>query len=131
MAGASPRPYLHPVIALLLALQQAPADTAAYSTPALRALVARAADSNAVFPARSFRAHFESEIAVNKALPNRVEGISSVEQYAGTLTWSGRQREPAQPGLPHRHDRASVAGRLRARDRPGSPRTCTATGSRC
>ena len=89
MAGASPRPYLHPVIALLLLLQQAPVDTSAYSTPALRALVARAADSNAVFPARGFRAHFESEIAVNKALPNRVEGISSVEQFDGSLTWNG------------------------------------------
>lgn len=50
--------------------------------------MARAADSNAAFPARGFRAHFESEIAVNKALPNRVEGISSVEQFAGTLTWN-------------------------------------------
>jgi hypothetical protein len=69
-------------------LQQVPADTGAYSSPALRALVARAADSNAVFPARGFRAHFESEIAVNKALPNRVEGISSVEQFDGSLTWS-------------------------------------------
>jgi len=68
-------------------LQQGPADTGAYSSPALRALVARAADSNASFPARSYTAHFESEIAVNKALPNRVEGISSVEQFDGTLTW--------------------------------------------
>ena len=89
MDGTSPCPYLHRVIALLLVLQQAPADTAAYATPALRALVARAADLNAVVPARSYSAHFESEIAVNKALPDRVEGISSVEQYAGTLTWSG------------------------------------------
>ncbi len=88
MDGASRHPYLHPVIALLLMLQQAPADTGAYSSPALRALVARAADSNAAFPALGFRAHFESEIAVNKALPNRVEGISSVEQFAGALTWS-------------------------------------------
>ena len=68
-------------------LQQGPADTGAYSSPALRALVARAADSNASFPARSYTAHFESEIAVNKALPNRVEGISSVEQFDGTLSW--------------------------------------------
>jgi len=69
-------------------LQQGPADSGAYSSPALRALVARAADSNASFPARSYTAHFESEIAVNKALPNRVEGISSVEQFDGTLSWS-------------------------------------------
>jgi hypothetical protein len=68
-------------------LQQGPADTGSYSSPALRALVARAADSNASFPARSYTAHFESEIAVNKALPNRVEGISSVEQFDGTLSW--------------------------------------------
>ena len=86
------------MIALLLALQQAPADTSAYATPALRALVARAADSNAVFPARSFRAHFESEIAVNKALPNRVEGVSSVEQYAGTLTWDARTGDQHNEG---------------------------------
>ncbi len=77
------------MIALLLVLQQAPADTVSYASPALRALVARAADSNAVFPARGYRARFESEIAVNKALPNRVEGISSVEQFDGTLTWNG------------------------------------------
>ena len=76
------------MIALLLLLQQAPADTGAYASPALRALVGRAADSNAVFPARGYRARFESEIAVNKALPNRVEGISSVEQFDGTLTWN-------------------------------------------
>ncbi len=76
------------MILLVLALQQAPADTAVYSTPALRALVTRAAESNATVPARGYHAHFESEIAVNKALPNRVEGISSVEQYDGTLTWS-------------------------------------------
>jgi hypothetical protein len=76
------------VIALFLVLLQAPADTA-YATPALRALISRAADLNAVVPALSYRAHFESEIAMNKAMPDRVEGISSVEQYAGTLTWSG------------------------------------------
>ena len=88
MDGTSPRTYLLRVIVLFLVLLQAPADTA-YATPALRALISRAADLNAVVPALSYRAHFESEIAMNKAMPNRVEGISSVEQYAGTLTWSG------------------------------------------
>ena len=72
----------------LLLLQQAPADTGHYSSPGLRTIVQQAVQANAVVPARSYRAKFESEIAVNKALPNRVEGISSVEQFDGVLTWN-------------------------------------------
>lgn len=72
----------------LLTLQQ-DVDTARYSTPALRALVARAESANAA-PAPGllgYTARYESEVALTKLLPGRVEGTSTIEQTSGGFTW--------------------------------------------
>lgn len=75
-------------ILALLALQQA-VDTAAYASPALRTLVARAESANAAPPAGllAYTARYESEVAMVKLLPGRVEGASTIEQTAGQFTW--------------------------------------------
>ena len=72
----------------LAALQQAP-DTAQYSSPALRALVARAEAANAApTPGLlAYSARYESEVAMVKLLPGRIEGASTIEQTAGQFTW--------------------------------------------
>lgn len=76
----------------LLTLQQT-GDTAAYSSPALRTLVARAASTNAS-PATGLLAYtgrYESEVAMVKLLPGRIEGASTIEQTAGRFTWVAGQ----------------------------------------
>lgn len=75
---------------LLLLAQTQATDTSHYATPALRALIGRAAAINAAPPAelRGYTAHYESEVAMAKRLPDRIEGTSTVEQTAGDFTWA-------------------------------------------
>lgn len=78
------------MMALLLFLTQAPpADTTAYATAALRAVVAHAATANAAAPApmMGYTARYEAEVALAKRLPDRIEGASTIEQTAGAFTW--------------------------------------------
>jgi len=75
---------------LLLTLQpSAQAVDTTYATPALKTVIARAAAANAAPPPdlRAYTAKYESEVAMAKRLPDRVEGTSTVEQTAGTFTW--------------------------------------------
>lgn len=76
------------MIALLLALQVQAVDST-YSSPALRALVDRAAVINALPPAplRAYSAKFESELAVVKGLPGPIEGTATVDQVGGIFRW--------------------------------------------
>ncbi len=76
---------MHAQLLLLLLASQAGQDST-YSSPAVRELVARAAarSAGAAGERRSFRAHFESSVAVVRTAPERVEGASSIEQIAGT-----------------------------------------------
>lgn len=80
------------MLPLLLILTQAGTqvpDTASYSTPALRAQVARAATANAAVPgqSRGYTARYEADVALAKRLPDRIEGASTIEQTAGAFTW--------------------------------------------
>ena len=78
------------MMALLFLLAQAPtADTTGYTSEALRALVARAESANAAPPTglHGYSARYESEVALAKRLPERVEGASTIEQTAGVFTW--------------------------------------------
>ncbi len=79
------------MIAILFLIAQAQtADTNSYATPALRALIARAAAVNAAPPANflGYTARYESEVALVKRLPDRIEGASTIEQTAGVYTWA-------------------------------------------
>jgi len=60
-----------------------------YATPALRALVAEAAERNAL-PAdlESYEARVETEIGVLSRRPGEEEGVAAVEQVASELRWS-------------------------------------------
>ena len=73
---------------LLFGQGQVP-DTSAYASPALRTLVQHASAANAAPPAalRGYSARYESEVALTKLLPNRIEGTSTIEQTAGVFTW--------------------------------------------
>lgn len=75
-------------ILLLLGQGQLP-DTTGYATPALRALIRHASAANAAPPAalRGYTARYESEVALTKLLPDRIEGTSTIEQTAGVFTW--------------------------------------------
>ncbi len=78
------------MLSLLLLLTQATTqDTASYSSPALREVVGRAATINAAPPAdfRAYTARYESEVALIKILPDRIQGASTIEQTAGVFTW--------------------------------------------
>jgi len=78
------------MVSLLLLIVQAQArDTATYSSPALKAVIDRAAAANAAPPAdlRGYTARYESEVAMAKRLPDRIEGTSTIEQTAGEFTW--------------------------------------------
>ncbi|HMU60229.1 MAG TPA: hypothetical protein PKA66_00485, partial [Gemmatimonadales bacterium] len=80
------------MLPILLILAQATTqlpDTAAYATPALRALIGRAATVNASPPAdfRAYTSRYESEVALVKLLPGRIQGASTIEQTAGVFTW--------------------------------------------
>lgn len=73
---------------LLFARPQA-ADTSQYSSPELRALIARAEAANAGPPAalRGYTARYEASLGLVRLVPGRVEGASTVEQTAGEFTW--------------------------------------------
>lgn len=75
-------------ILLLVSQGQVP-DTNAYATPALRTLIQHASAANAAPPAtlRGYTARYESEVALTKLLPDRIEGTSTIEQTAGVFTW--------------------------------------------
>jgi hypothetical protein len=80
------------MVPILLILAQATTqlpDTATYATPALRAVIERAAAVNASPPAdfRAYTARYESEVALVKLLPGRIQGASTIEQTAGVFTW--------------------------------------------
>jgi hypothetical protein len=80
------------MIALLLVLQVAAQSTqgdSTYSSPALRALVGRAAARNELPPPalRAYAAKFESELAVVKGLPGPIEGTVTVDQVGGEFRW--------------------------------------------
>ncbi len=97
-------------------LQQAPADTGAYSSPALRALVARAADSNAVLPRPQLPRAF-------RVGDRRQQGPARTGSRASRAWSSSTARSPGaatvanqhSQGYRDRHDRPSAAGRLRPR----------------
>ena len=77
---------------LLFLLSQAPpqaADTTGYTSPALRAVVTKAHAANAAPPPSllGYTAKFESEVAITKRLPDRIEGASTIEQTEGQFTW--------------------------------------------
>jgi hypothetical protein len=84
------------MIALLLFAQLAGAiiPDSAYTTPALRAMVAAAADSNRVAPVdlRAYRAHVESEMSLLIRDTLGREHSAEIEQFATTASWqrSGR-----------------------------------------
>ncbi len=78
------------MLPLLLLLSQAvPQDTASYSSQALRDVIARAEAANARPPEslRGYTARYESEVALIKLLPDRIQGASTIEQTAGVFTW--------------------------------------------
>ncbi len=78
------------MIAILLLLGHAQAaDTLPYASPALRVVIERAESANAGPPAnlRGYTARYESEVALVKRLPNRIEGASTIEQTAGEFRW--------------------------------------------
>lgn len=66
-----------------------PVDTATYATPALRELVAEAAELNRRVPDSlgGYRARLESEISIGNRRSEGMEMAVSIEQVASTLTW--------------------------------------------
>lgn len=64
-------------------------DLTTYATPALRALIAEAAELNRRVPAGlgGYRAHLESEISIGNRRSEGMEMSVSLEQVASTLTW--------------------------------------------
>ena len=79
---------------LLLALAGAvdtsrASDSTTYATPALRTLIAEAAELNRRVPAGlgGYRAQLESEISIGHRRAERMEMAVSIEQVASTLTW--------------------------------------------
>lgn len=81
------------MIALFLAAQLAaavPSDTATYSSPTLRRIVASAAELNRRVPPRlgGYKADLESEIQFTYERGDRAEAVVSIEQVASTLTWT-------------------------------------------
>ena len=79
---------------LLLALAGAvdtvrASDSTTYATPALRTLIAEAAELNRRVPAGlgGYRAQLESEISIGNRRAERMEMAVSIEQVASTLTW--------------------------------------------
>jgi hypothetical protein len=100
------------MIALFLLLQataQASPGDSAYSSPALRALVGRAAVANALPPPalRAYAAKFESELAVVKGLPGPVEGTNTVDQVGGEFRWD-RAKGYGQHGVGYRQETTGV-----------------------
>jgi hypothetical protein len=88
------------MVALVLAVMvqiTAPPKDSIYSTPAVRALVARAAASNRRVPdsLRAYRARVESEMAFIARQPDGSEQTFTVEQAASTVAWdrSGRYEQ--------------------------------------
>lgn len=81
------------LLPLVLAGQSAPAqDTATYATPALRALVAEAAELNRRVPVGlgGYRARLETEISIGNRRAEGMEMAVSLEQVASTLRWDRR-----------------------------------------
>jgi hypothetical protein len=78
-----------PLLLILVQAQPQGPDTTTYASPALRALIERAAAANSAPPAPllGYTARYESEVALVKLLPNRIEGASTIEQTAGIFTW--------------------------------------------
>lgn len=76
-------------VALGDTLATAPPDTATYATPALRALVAEAAEINRRVPEAlgGYRAQLESEISIGNRRAERMEMSVQLEQIASTLEW--------------------------------------------
>jgi hypothetical protein len=74
---------------LQLAAGSAPGPDSVYSTPALRALVASAAEVNRVVPAglRSYRSRLDSEMAFLLRAPDGSEAASQMEQTENELHW--------------------------------------------
>ena len=64
-------------------------DSTTYATPALRALIAEAAELNRRVPAGlgGYRAQLESEISIGSRRSEGMEMSVSLEQVASTLTW--------------------------------------------
>lgn len=83
-------PSLLPLLAVIV-LDAAPprADTTQYETPALRQLVADAADINRRVPPQlgGYRARLESEISIGSRRSEGMEMSVQLEQIASTLTW--------------------------------------------
>ena len=102
------------MLPILLILAQAPTqlpDTVGSATPALRALLERAAAVNAAPPAdfRALTARYESEVGLVKLLPGRIQGASTIEQTAGIFTWVadsgfGQHQEGYRVGLHYLRD---------------------------
>lgn len=89
------------MVSLLLLIQAQARDTGTYASPALKAVIERAAAVNAAPPPslRGYTARYESEVAMAKRLPDRIEGTSTVEQTAGDFTWEvGRGFEQHEQG---------------------------------
>jgi len=74
---------------LFLVIQAQARDTGTYASPALKAVIERAAATNAAPPPglQGYTARYESEVAMAKRLPDRIEGTSTIEQTAGEFTW--------------------------------------------
>jgi hypothetical protein len=77
---------------LLLALQTtgaSPADTAQYSSPAVRSIIERAAESNRRVPGGlgGYRVSVETEIALTLRLRGGAEAEGSIEQVASEVHW--------------------------------------------
>jgi hypothetical protein len=92
---------MHTIAMLLLLGQAQLPDTTGYTTAALRALIQRAESANAAPAAglRGYTARYESEVALVKRLPERIEGASTIEQTAGQFTWVvGRGFEQHEQG---------------------------------
>ena len=98
------------MIALLLLLHApVPGPDSTYSSPALRALVERAAVANALPPPalRAYAAKFESELAMVKGLPGPVEGTVTVDQIGGEFRWD-REKGYGQHQVGYRQETTGV-----------------------
>ena len=98
------------MVALLFLLQAtAPGPDSSYASPALRALVERAAVANALPPPalRAYAARFESELAMVKGLPGPVEGTVTVDQIGGEFRWD-REKGYGQHQVGYRQETTGV-----------------------
>ncbi|MFI5210137.1 MAG: hypothetical protein ACHQ2E_06815, partial [Gemmatimonadales bacterium] len=94
---------------LLQATAQGPAVDSSYASPALRALVERAAAANNLPPKalRAYTAKFESELAVVKGLPGPIEGTATVDQVGGIFRWD-RDKGFGQEQVGYRQETTGV-----------------------